>query len=158
MSKKPTPQEAEKTERVEKTLDGILGWVEKKKHEPKSRSAAQQPSKPWGWVVGIFASIMVFVALSFLAWRAWKKGREIAKLKHKMDVAQEEKRWLEIDKKLTQNAEMREELEKETADLQKRIDHSKNLIVELEKERKEAHSTIDKVSSWADVDRIISGK
>jgi len=148
------PEEKEKKdpkEEVRKTLEGILAIVEKKKSEAK---AAGDTSKPWGWVVGLILAVLVFVALAFAAWQAWKKGREIAKLKHKIDTDEEKKKQAEINAEVAESEKKQKELEKEALTLKVKIDNNKNKIKWLEKERKEAHLKIDTVTSWEDLDNL----
>jgi hypothetical protein len=144
--KKPDPKEE-----IRKTLDGILAAVQKKKDAAK---VAGKSSKPWGWVVGLILAVLVFIALAFAAWSAWKKGREIAKLKHKIDVDEEKKIQAETELKIALDEDLRKELEKEAIALKVTIDSDKKKIHRLEKERKAAHEKIDAVTSWEDVDAL----
>lgn len=155
MSEDTKPKKDDTKEKIEKTLDGILGWVQKRKQAAQPTQTVGKASKPWGWVVGLIVAVFVFVALAIMAWRAWKKGREIAKLKHQIDVDKEKKRQAEIDKELTRIEDKRADLEVEASRIQDRIDETKEKIAEAERERQAAHEAIDKVSSWEDVDRIL---
>jgi uncharacterized protein HemX len=129
---------------------GVLGWVEKKKEESKASG------KPWGWVMGLVAALIVFVALAFAAYAMWKKGQEIAKLKHKIDVDEELKKQAKITEKLQANDIRRAELEKEAADLQNSIDGTKKKVAKIEAERKKEQAKIDKITNWEDVDRLLN--
>ena len=154
---KPKPKKKVSNYDVEKALKGILGWVQKEKQNPtpprKSKSG-----KLWGWVVGIFISILVFFSLAIVAWKAWKRGKEIAKLKHQVDVNEEKKRWLLIDRKLDQNRENQSKMDEEILSVRHEIEEAKIKIGRAERERVLAHKTIDKISSWADVDHLLDGK
>ena len=75
-----------KPELSSKDIDGLLGWVQKQKDK------SEKDGKPWSWILALIASLLVFLPLAFAAYGAWKKGREIAKLKHKIDVDEEAKR------------------------------------------------------------------
>lgn len=134
------------------TLKGVLGWVQKEKAQAKT---AGKGGSPWGWVVGLILAAIIFFALAFLAWRAWKKGREIAKLKHQIDVDKEKKRQAEVDAKLTSLEEKRKRLEEDARSLEVDIKEAKDEVAKLETERREAHATIDAVTTWEDVDAIL---
>ena len=143
--KKPVqPQEVPKLE----DFKGVLGWVQGKKEESKASG------KPWGWVVGLLAAVVVFIALAYAAYTAWSKGREIAKLKHKIDIDEEAKHQAEVDQKVQVNAVKRAELEREATNLQASIDEDKKKIRSLETERKKLNAKIDKVTSWEDLDQL----
>jgi len=152
-------KEAEKTdltnpESVKKTLDGILGWVEKKKAVAQEPVSQTSTAKPWGWVLGIIAAVLVFLALAFAAWQAWKKGREIAKLKHELDKRKEEERQARVNAELAKLSSEREKYEKEAEQIRERIQETKGDILKLEAERLSAHAKIDKVTKWEDVDLL----
>ena len=141
---KEQPQEVPKLE----DFKGVLGWIEKKKDQSKSSG------KSWGWITGLAAAVVVFIALAYAAYTAWKKGREIAKLKHKIDVDEEKKIQAESDAKL---ASVRMDIEHHKAEaitLKDRIAVDKVQIKKLEEERKALNAKIDKITSWEDVDNL----
>jgi septal ring factor EnvC (AmiA/AmiB activator) len=142
----------ETTPELKDKLEGVLKWVQEQKDKAKTTS---NPSSPWGWVLGLLASALVFFALAFVAWEAWKKGKEIAKLKHQVDVNEEQKRQAEINAKLTSLEDNRKKLEKEADDLGTKIKDAKEDISLLESEREAAHKKIDLVTSWEDVDTLL---
>ncbi len=127
---------------------GVLGWVEGKKEESK------KSGKPWGWVTGLIAAVVVFIALAFAAYTMWKKGQEIAKLKHKIDVDEEAKKQAKVDAKLQKNVLERENLKKEAANLQANINKNTADIAKAELDRKEEQAKINRISSWEDVDQL----
>jgi cell division protein FtsL len=143
--KKPVqPQEVPKLE----DFKGVLGWVEKKKEKAKAEG------KPWGWVAGLIAAVLVFFALAYAAYTAWKKGREIAKLKHKIDVDEEKKKAAEADAKIEANLMEKTKLEAEAIKLESSIATDKADILNLEAERKKLNAKIDKVTSWEELDNL----
>ena len=129
-------------------IKGLLGWIEGKKEESKSSG------KSWTWVMGLIAAAVVFIALAYAAYTAWKQGREIAKLKHKIDVEDEKKQQVEADMKININKEGHAKLVVEAATLGNIIEEGKKQIGELEAERKAINSKIDRVTSWEDVDKL----
>ena len=152
----PIPEKEPKTvEEVTKTLDGILGWVQKKKAEAESPATNTTKASPWGWVVGLVVAVLIFFALAFLAWRAWSKGREIAKLKHELDLRKEEEEKAKVNAALEANNKKRRTLESKAASLTTTVARIKEDIKRAEDERTLAHSTIDEITSWEDVNKIV---
>lgn len=144
------PKEDPKEE-VRKTLKGILALVEKKKAAAKTSAS---PSKPWGWVMGLILTVLVFVALAFAAWQAWKKGREIAKLKHKIDVDVEARMRAAVQAKLKSSKEEQARVKREALALRIAIEKDREKIKKLEEERKAIHAKIEAVTSWEDLDNL----
>jgi uncharacterized protein HemX len=143
-----TKKEDPKTPALE-DFKGVLGWVESKKKE------SQSSGKPWGWLMGLIAALVVFIALSYSAYVAWKKGREIAKLKHKIDVDKEGKTQAEVNsKKLDPLSKEAADLREKAKDLESRIENNKDKIKSLEEERKSLNNKIDKITSWEDLDNL----
>jgi cytochrome c-type biogenesis protein CcmH/NrfG len=151
------PQELPKiNDTAEDTLKGILKWVQERKvkaENPQVKNVTK--SSPWGWITGIFVALAVFVALAILAWRAWKKGREIAKLKHELDLRKEQEQQAKTGAALADNQAKREQLEKDAQLLRGESKFLKLEIEKLEQERKLEHEKIDKVTSWEDVDALL---
>lgn len=128
---------------------GVLGWVERKKEESK------KSGEPWGWLMALVAAVVVSISLAYAAYVAWKKGREIAELKHKIDVDEEKKIAAEADAKLATIEEESKKLEKEAKQLQEKIDSAKNDIRKLESDRLAVNTKIDKITSWEDVENLM---
>jgi predicted nucleic acid-binding Zn-ribbon protein len=134
---------------VEKKLDGILGVLQAKKEE------SQKNGTSWSWVTAAIAALLAFIGLAFAAYDAWKKGREIAKLKHEKDVAEEAKQKAEIEVKLTAEAELQKARQLLISNIEKTIVGLEVQIAEAEKERQAIHAKIDQVTSWDDLDKLI---
>lgn len=129
-------------------LKGVLGWVQRKKEDSKAKG------KPWGWVMGLLAAVVVFIALAFAAYTAWKKGREIAKLKHKIDVDEEEKKQAEADAAIATVSTEVNSLKAKAVRLDIEINDAKAEIKTLEEARVLANKKIDSITSWEDVDNL----
>lgn len=148
------PEETKKDQNTDLTelkskLDGIAGWIQSKKE------SSVKENKPWGWIFGALASILAFFALAFIAYEAWKKGREIAALKHKIDVDEELKKQAEITAKISTEQHKIDAQQKYAKEMEKQIDSVKKEIAEIEKERLLIHEKIDKVTSWNDLDNLL---
>jgi len=144
--KKPgkQPQELPKLDDIE----GVLGWVDKRQEESKASG------KSWGWVMGLIMAVIVFFALAYAAYTAWKKGKEIAKLKHKIDVDKEKQKQAEVDAELQKNAVEKARLQVEADNLQKKIEKTQSEIEKIEAARKAEQAKIDKITSWEGMDEF----
>ena len=135
-------------EEVKKKLDGLLGIVQQKKEE------SQSSGTPWGWITAAIAAILAFVGLAFAAYDAWKKGRELAKLKHEADAMEEARIQAEIAAKLSTEDQIQRSQSLAAEQFSKQVEQLKEQIRSIEQERKDLHSKIDKVTSWVDVDNL----
>lgn len=134
---------------VKQKLNSLLEAVQGKKEE------SQKSGTPWGWVTAAIAAILAFVGLAFAAYDAWKKGREIAKLKHEMDKQEELKIQAEINAKITAESDLQKSQQMVAEQMAKQIEKTKTEIIALEKERLAVHDKIDKVTSWTDIDKLM---
>lgn len=135
-------------EAIDRVLKGILGWIDKRKAQ-----TVKEKTSAGGWLVGLVVAVIVFVGLAVVAFWIWRKGREVAKLKHKIDVDKEKKIQAEVDAKLTVLENKRKRLEEESVKLQLEIKKSELKLSNLESERKKAHAKIDAILTWDDLDR-----
>jgi uncharacterized protein HemX len=157
-------------QKIDDVLQGFLGWVQKQKDAAKEPVATQPapdpattpaqpqgrtPASPWNWVVGLIIAAVVFIGLAFLAWYLWSRGKELAKLRHEKDVAEETKHQAEVQAGLTVLDEKREALELEAYQAEGRIETLRMAIQRAEAERQAAHARLDTITSWDDVDRMI---
>jgi len=142
---------------IKTTLDSVLKWIEEKKHAAKEPLAQTSTAKPWGWVLGLIAAVLVFVALAFAAWQAWKKGREIAKLKHERDKRLEEDRQAKVNAELAKLESERTRYKLESEDIKEDIKEIDKTLEDMEKARLAIHEKIKNVTKWEDIDEIIGG-
>ena len=150
------------TSEIDDTLRGLLKWVQDKKTQQTQQTQQTQApasSKPssssWGWVTGLLVAVAVMVGLAIMAYYAWKKGKEVAKLKHQLDLEKEKKTQAEADKKISESAAKRAKIENEIKVTETKIKEIEVDIAKAENERKSAHAKIDKVTSWEDVDALL---
>jgi uncharacterized protein HemX len=153
---KTDPKKEEPTDTdVKKTLDGVLGWVQKQKVKAEEKVTKNPKSKPWGWVLGLIMAVLVFVTLAIAAWQAWKKGKEVAKLKHKIDVNKEKEEQAKANALIAENEEERQTLEKEAEKIRGRIEDSEKKIEKLKEERDRKIIEINEVTDWDGLDNLI---
>jgi len=158
-------------QKTDDVLQTLLGWVQKQKDAAKEPAATQPqpdpaattpaqpqgrtPSSPWNWVVGLIIAAVVFSGLAFLAWYLWSKGKELAKLRHEKEVAEEAKHQAEVQSKLTVLEDKRQALELEAHQAEGKIETLRMAIQRAEAERQAAHARLDTITSWDDVDKLI---
>lgn len=136
---------------AKKTLDKLTGWVKGQGEKQQKRKA------PWAWVTTLVVGAVALFAVGFMYWRSWKQGRELAKLKHKRDVAEQEKKRTSVseaiavtDKKIRTHS-----LEAERA--KKRVDELDKDLGKITNESNETREKIDALKNWRDVDRYLGG-
>lgn len=152
----PNPLENTKQKDNISLQKGIVKWVEDKKKQaenPNNKNVSK--SKPWGWFIGIFVSILIFFVLAFYAWKAWKNGRKIAILNHELDVIKETKQKKEIDEKLEKNTLERLKNDIEIKVLESKIKLIKGKIIKLENDRLRTHELIKNITTWEESDKLL---
>lgn len=138
----------EPVEDLKSKFDGLLGWVQKKKE------TSQESGTSWGWVMAAVAAVIVFITLAFAAYAAWSKGREIAKLKHQVDVDAETKKQAEADAQIATELETQHKHQVAAAALESGIKRTNNTIAAIEKERQDINSKIDQITSWSEINKL----
>lgn len=144
-------EEVKKVAEEEKSSSALLNWVRDKKEQ------TQTSGKSYGWLIGLIISLVVFVGLAIVAFQAWKKGREIAKLKHQIDVAEENKKKAELETALAESEEKQKKLQETATKITDNINNMKKEIAGLEKERLKKNEDIKRITSWEDVDKLLKG-
>lgn len=119
------------------TLDKLVQWTEAKSQQKNN-----------GWVVSVIVSVVVFFILAILSFSAWKSGKKIAELKHKIDVDEEKRIQSVLDTKLAEKEDLKQKLDNEIEIIKVRIEDNKKLINELESTRIKDKEQIDKIQSW----------
>lgn len=135
---------------IKNKLDKALDWIESKKESSKKTG-----SSSFGWIFALISSVIVFIILAIAAYSAWKKGKEVAKLKHRIDVAEEEKKQLEVERVISSEKKEVALLEKRISDKQNNIGKIKQSIETIETSRKNINDRIDKITKWEDVDEFL---
>jgi hypothetical protein len=134
---------------IKAQLSGIAGWIESQK------AKSVQDGKPWGWVMTAIAAITAFVVMALAAYDAWRKGAEIARLKHEIDLAAEQKKQAEVDLVTTHESLKISAQLSFIAVIDKQIANTKKEIDQIERDRLILIDKIDKVNSWNNFDELI---
>jgi hypothetical protein len=137
---------------IEKPLNGIVAWVQTKKEESKKQGS------PWSWLTAVLVSFLAIISMALMAYEAWKKGMEVAKLKHKVDVTEELKKQAEINSKISAETDKVEAQKAFAKEMEKQIDSLLKEIDDTEKERLLIHKKISKVTSWEGIDSFLNPK
>ncbi len=127
---------------------GILSWLEKKK------TADSNSGSPWGWVTGLIAAAIAFFSIAIFAYKAWSKGREIAKLKHKVDVIEEDKIKALADKIIQKEFFKKVKLESDIKELENKKIFIEKKVNDLHSERLAYEDKINSIKSWDEVDKL----
>ena len=96
------------------------------------------------------------LAIGFFYFRAWQKGKELAKLKHERDVAKQELERKKVDDVITER-EKTQALKwvrvREAEDKLKAIDVALKVV---EDRKAKTDAEIDDLRDWNDVDRFLN--
>lgn len=149
------PEKDKPENEIKEALNGVLGWVQQQKEKAEKKVAQNPGSKHWGWILGIIVAVSVFVALAIAAYSAWKKGKEVAKLKHQIDVDKEKREQAKADAAVAKNEDERKKLEKEVEVILERIESNDLKIDKLKEGRDKRLKEINEVTSWDDLDKIM---
>ena len=130
----------------------LESWVKSQGEKQPKRS------KSWSWISGLLIAAIAMLAMGFAYFRAWKQGRELAKLKHEKDVAKQELERKKVSDLVTEREKaqaakwvtIREAEDKVTA-----IDVALKV---LDEKKVRTHETIKALRDWDDVDRYLNSQ
>ena len=136
---------------TEKALSGVTGWLYKQRTE-------KQParSRSWRWLPGMLIAGVAFIAAAVLAYKAWRRDKEIARLKHARDVNKQEELIKVEAMKVTAYQKRAFELQREAQAARFRINAIDSQLEEVQREYNEQSAKIQAIKNWRDVDRLLS--
>jgi peptidoglycan hydrolase CwlO-like protein len=129
--------------------DSIVGWLATLKSKANSSSAIKK------WILYMVVAIVAFFALAWLSNRAFRQWRELAELKHKMDVLKEEKHQAEVAKKSAQIKEKIDELDVSIQRKQAEIDLVDDSIRSLNEKWELEREKITALNDWDSLDQYV---
>lgn len=132
-------------------VERVVDWANSQGGEQKSRS------RPWRWVVGLGIGAVVLFFIAFLTWRAFRQGRELAKLKHERDVGEQNKIRAEKEMLLEANERDISKYNAKVWELRGEIKRIDDGIEAVEEENRRAKESIDALQTWDDVDKWLAG-
>jgi hypothetical protein len=133
----------------EKTITGFLGWIQQQKE------ISQKKGEKWGWLFAVIAAVIVFIGMAVTAYKAWAQGREVASLKHELDVLNEQKHRDEMNALITNKENEQKEWFKKVDVTTKEISDLKSRLAQAEANRQLEINKINKVTTWEEVDKLI---
>ncbi len=128
---------------LDKVLEAIQGYKQKKQ------------AGSGGWIAAVITGVLALIAIAVFAWQAWKAGKERAKLLHEKAVREEEEHQARVDADLAEDQATKDSALQVADELQKEVDRLQEEADHLEAERVRARETIERISSWEDVDEIV---
>lgn len=138
-------------ETLEAIKKAVSGWVVGQKGKQKKRGV------PWKWIAGFGVAIVSLIALAGLSFILWRKGREIAKLKHERDITKQNEKRAIAQAQIEENNKKIDKLRAKASDLNVRISEIDIKLEEVKKSATIAEEKIHALKNWEDVDRLLSG-
>ena len=136
---------------AKKLVDKLTVWV-------KGQGGKQQERRaPWSWVAGLAVAAVAMLAVGFMYWRAWRQGKELAKLKHERDVTKQTAARAELADRVTIREEEANKLLEEVVEADRRIVEIDRNLRETADAKTRTDEDIDALKNWRDVDRYLSG-
>lgn len=126
------------------TLDKLVGVVQNYKQQDSKGSG--------GWIAAAIAGIVALISIALLAFNAWKKGKETARLLHEKAVEEEKERQAEADLAIAASHQERVEATERADEALAEVRRLEEAAQQAAEERRKAHELIDRITSWQDVD------
>lgn len=108
-----------------------------------------------GWIIALIAGILSVVAVAVVYFQLWKKGKQLAKLKHERDVLRERELAAVAESHIAANTDLMIEAMNEADQAR---DRQVELAVEsnsLLDESRKKRDLIESLVTWEDVDLYI---
>lgn len=121
----------------------LQGIIEERKEAPTKGGGKD-------WIGTLIILITVLVGVAVWSWVSWRRGKELAKLRHEKNKAKILKEKAELEKKLTKNKIIYLEAAERISEAEKVIEQT-DLDIQAEERRYEADMrAIDSIRSWRD--------
>ena len=143
------------TSSIEKLITHWLDWVQQQKQAVANPENSKTVAKPWSWFIGLVITTVITIGLAVFSAIMWKKGRQIAQLKHEKDVYREELREKAFDKTYNTLNDRKDALREEVKRIENVVALIDGDIDILEAKRKDLHEKIDAITSWDDLENTI---
>ena len=140
-------EQEEKTENSGGVVQTALTSIQDFKGTPKSKKK--------GWIFGLIAAILSIVAVAVVYYQLWRRGKEVAKLKHERDLLREKEQQHVVDSQIATNTMLRIEAMQAAQRAQEEQAVITEQIDSLREEAVEQRSIIDSLTTWEDVDKYI---
>lgn len=129
-------------------LDKLIEWVQEKHVDHAINDTGNTITK-------VLLGLVAIVAAAFLYYRAWKQGKELAKLQHEKDVLEEKSIQKVTKDKIDQSLEAISKLKQlEISNLNK-ISIVDLQLKKLDEERTKTKNEIESLETWSDINRYL---
>jgi len=119
------------------------------------RKRQTKAGKGTSWIWALFAAAVGFAVVAFLYYRAWAKGKELAKLKHARDVTEQDVLQKQAMDAVVANEEETQRLLAEAAKQERDIKVLDAVIAEETAKKDEYVKSIEKIRNWRDFDDFV---
>lgn len=127
--------------------EALRGVIQEQKDKEEEGSSS--------WVGALVVSILVILFTAIMGFVAWRRGREMARLKHERAKAEEEAHQARVAADLAEDATEQADALDQAEQLMGRVEELKRERRRLEEEHAAAMDQLKEVTSWDDIDRYM---
>ena len=140
-------------DKLQSILTSIKDWF-----VSKGESKNSSGSTTYKWLIGLFVGALSLLGLAYAVWVQYKQGKELAKLKHEKDLAEEKLKQDEFNKKVAVHDLDIVESNKNIADSKKEIEELEVKLKKAEEDNKRISDEINAINDWDSSDGINKSK
>ena len=122
----------------------------------KSKAPDKSSSSIYKWILGIFMGALSLFGLAYAAYVQWKHSKLIAKLLHDRDLAAEDVKQKELEKKTQEHQVFIDIIDQDIKLLKIKEETLKAQAAKAEADHKTIKEQIDDIKNWDDADRFNS--
>jgi len=127
-------------------LNKILSFVQTERDKKKEGKG--------GLVGGLLAGLFAIILISLFAFKAWRSGKEKAKLLHEKAVREEDLHQAEVDAQLSEADYHKRSAQVEVERISASLDELKKKQEAIEEQHERAQALVDSLKTWDDVDAL----
>lgn len=135
-------------DKLKDSIDQLIATINEKKQVEKTGQSNN-------WVVTLVLSVFVVLLTAVFGFLAWRKGKEVAKLKHAAARAEEDKHQASVDLALKENSDLRDAALQAAAAAEQEAQRLQEALAKANEEHAEAIRSLESIVSWDDVDRYL---
>lgn len=132
---------------LDKIKNTLVGLVSEQSEKQEDRRGS------WGWITGLAVTVVAIIGAAFVAYRSWKQGKELAKLKHEKDVAEAEKHRGEVASMVTSSEVRAAVWRKKGSEAEERLKKIDENLKGLEKDATRTQQELEALKNWRDLDQ-----
>lgn len=138
-------------DKLKTAIDQLIETVNENKESTKK-------GKSNNWIVALVIGIFAFLLTAVFGFLAWRRGKEVAKLKHAAALADEAKHQASIDLELSANKEERDKALEAAAMAEQQAHALQEALARANGDHARAIQTLEAIISWDDVDTYLGRK